>query len=215
MKTLPALTLILSLLLATTAGAATVNVKVIALFTDKAMLQVGNKQKIVRKGETFEGVLLKSASGRGAVVVIGGVTHNLGLNRSIGSNYKKPDRSKMTIYPDAIGMYFVKGEINGQATSFLVDTGATFVTISGKKARDLNIDFRKNGVLGRAQTAASVVQTWQIKLDSVSIGDIRATNVEAVVIPGNAPPEVLLGNSFLRHTRMQKAGATLEIEQRF
>ncbi len=209
------LLLTFSLLLTAAAGAATVNVKVIALFTDKAMLQVGGKQKIVKKGETFEGVLLKSASGRGAVVVIDGVTHEIGLNRSIGSNYKKPDRSKMTIYPDSIGMYYVKGEINGQATNFLVDTGASFVTISGKKARDLKIDYRKNGVIGRAQTASAVVQTWQIMLDSVSIGGIRASNVEAIVIPGNAPPEVLLGNSFLRHTRIEKAGATLEIEQRF
>ena len=54
--------------------AADVAVKVIALFTDKALLQVDGEQKIVSKGETFSGVLLQSASGRGAVVVIGGIT---------------------------------------------------------------------------------------------------------------------------------------------
>ncbi len=206
-----------ALLFSAVAAAATVNVKVIALFTDKAMLQVGDKQKIVKKGETFEGVRLESASGRAAIVVIDGQTHKLGLNRSqaIGGNYKKPNRSAMTIYPDSLGMFYVKGQINGQATNFLVDTGASFVTLSGRKARDLKIDFRKHGVVGRAQTAASVVQTWQIRLDSVSIGGIRATNVEAIVIPGNSPPEVLLGNSFLRHTKIEKAGATLEIQQRF
>ena len=54
-----------SLLLAPVAWASG-DVKVIALFSGKALLQVGDQQKIVSKGETFEGVLLQSASGRGA-----------------------------------------------------------------------------------------------------------------------------------------------------
>ena len=47
-----------------------VKVKVIALFANKALLQVGNQQKVVNKGEIFEGVLLQSASGRGAVRLV-------------------------------------------------------------------------------------------------------------------------------------------------
>ena len=194
--------------------AADAEVKVIALFYDKALLQVGDKQKIVKKGETFEGVLLESASGRGAVVVIDGNRLKLGLNQSIAGNFKKPDRSSMKIYPDTLGMYYVKGAINGQPTRFLVDTGATFVTMSGRKARSLKIDYRR-GTPSTAQTAAAVVPVWQIKLDSVNIGGIRVSNVDATVIAGDQPFEVLLGNSFLRHTRMQKAGSVLEIRQRF
>ena len=154
------------------------------------------------------------ASGRGAVVVVDGKTMKLALNQSIGSNFKKPARSAMTIYPDSLGMYYIRGKINGQSTNFRVDTGATFVTLSGRKARQLKIDYRK-GVPSTAQTAASVVPVWMIRLDSVSIGGIRASNVEAMVIAGDAPPEVLLGNSFLRHTQMQKTGSALEIKKRF
>ncbi len=194
--------------------AADAEVKVIALFYDKALLQVGDKQKIVKKGETFEGVLLESASGRGAVVIIDGNRLKLGLNQSIAGNFKKPDRSSMKIYPDSLGMYYVKGAINGQPTRFLVDTGATFVTMSGRKARSLKIDYRR-GIRSTAQTAAAIVPVFQIKLESVSIGGIRLPNVDATVIAGDQPAEVLLGNSFLRHTRMQKAGSVLEIRQRF
>ena len=189
-------------------------VGVIALFSDKALLQIGDKQKIVKKGETFEGVLLESASGRGAVVVIDGNRMKLGLNQSIAGNFKKPDRSSMKIYADSLGMYYTKGTINGQATRFLVDTGATFVTMSGRKARSLKIDFRR-GIRSTAQTAAAIVPVWQIKLESVSIGGIKVPNVDATVIDGDQPAEVLLGNSFLQHTRMQKAGSVLEIKQRF
>jgi len=208
---LPAI--LLSLVLGSTI-AADAAVKVIALFANKALLQVGNKQKIVKKGETFEGVLLQSASGRGAVVVIDGKPVKLGLNQSIAGNFKKRERSSLKIYPDSIGMYFVDGSINGQKTRFLVDTGATFVTLSGNKANQLNIDFRK-GVPNTVQTAAAMVQAWVVKLDSVSVGGIRVRNVDATVIAGAQPSDVLLGNSFLEHTQMQKAGAVLELKKRF
>jgi len=205
--------ILLSLVLES-AIAADAGVKVIALFANKALLQVGDKQKIVIKGETFEGVLLQSASGRGAVVVIDGKPVKLGLNQSIAGNFKKRERTSLKIYPDSIGMYFVDGSINGQKTRFLVDTGATFVTLSGNKAKRLDIDFRK-GIPNTVQTAAAMVQAWVVKLDSVSVGGIRVNNVDATVIAGDQPSDVLLGNSFLEHTQMQKAGAVLELKKRF
>jgi aspartyl protease family protein len=205
---------ILLLLLAGAGLASDTSVKVIALFLDKALLQVGDEQKIVRKGETFAGVFLKSSSGRGAVVIIDDKEMKLDLNQSIAGNFKKPDRSNLKIYPDSSGMYYVKGRINGQSTRFLVDTGATFVTMSGNKARSLKIDFRK-GTPSTAQTASAIVPVWQIRLDSVTIGGIKLTNIDATVIAGSRPAEVLLGNSFLQHTQLQKAGSVLEIRKRF
>ena len=205
-------TLLLSLVAPVCVQAATV--KVIALFTDKALLQIDGQQKIVKKGETFKGVLLKSASGRGAVVEINGKTSKLDLNQSIAGNFKKAQRNRMKIYPDSFGMYLVKGKINGQPTRFLVDTGASLVTMSGDKAASLKIDL-SNATRGTAQTAAAIVSIYQIMLDSVSIGGIELRRVEAMVIPGDQPFDVLLGNSFLRHTKMLKAGSVLEIEKRF
>jgi aspartyl protease family protein len=209
------LTFLLILSLGISAAAAADNgVRVIALFSGKALLQVGDQQKIVNQGETFEGVLLESASGRGAVVVIDGNRQKLGLNQSIAGNFKKPNRTRMKIFPDALGMYYVDGKINGLATRFLIDTGATFVTMSGNHASRLKIDYRK-GTYSSAQTASAVVPVWQIKLASVSIGGIELKNVDATVIAGERPFDVLLGNSFLRRTRIQQAGSVLEIEKRY
>jgi aspartyl protease family protein len=202
------------LILVTASALAAGEVKVMALFADKALLQVGDKQKIVSSGETFEGVFLKSASGRGAVVVIDGEEIELGLNRTIAGNFRKPDRSSLRIYPDPLGMYYIEGKINGKTTRFLVDTGATFVTLSGRKARSLGIDYRR-GIPSTAQTASAIVSVWQIKLDSLSVGGIEVLNVDASVIAGDRPAEVLLGNSFLKHTRMQNAGSVLELKQRY
>ena len=206
-------TLLASLLFSPLA-AADIDVKVIALFTNKALLKIGNEQKILTKGETFKGVTLQSASGRGAVVLIDGKSQKIGLNQSIQQGFKKPDRSKATIYPDAQGMYFVKGRVNGKKVQFLVDTGATYLTMSGNQARKIGIDFRK-GEIGYAHTASGTVQVWQVKLNSVSIGDIKASNVDASVIAGDRPFEILLGNSFLKYTKLQRIGATMELQQRY
>ena len=201
------------LVVASTAADAT-TVRVIALFTNKALLEVDGQQKVVSKGETFSGVFLQSASGRGAVVVIEGKTMDLELNKTIAGNFKKRKKISLRIVPNTHGMYFTRGTINGKSTNFLVDTGATHVTMSGREAKSLNIDFKK-GVRSHAQTAAAVVPVWQVKLDTVEVGGIKLNNISATVIDGDHPSEVLLGNSFLRHTRIEQAGSVLEISKRY
>ena len=196
-------------------AAAEAAVKVIALFADKAMLQVGGERRIVSRGETFAGVLLVKASARGAVVEVDGKRLQLGINQSaIAGSYKKPERSSVRVFADRDGVYYVDGEINGRTTRFVVDTGATFVTLSGRKARQLGIDYSK-GVPGRLQTAAALVPSWNLRLDSVEVGGITVSNVEATVIEGDQPVDVLLGNSFLKHTVLQKAGAAMELRERY
>ncbi len=202
-------------LLAAPLSATEFQVRVLALFVDKALLQVGDQQKVVAKGETFAGVTLQSASGRGAVVLIDGEPVELGLNQTIAGNFKKPTRSGTRVFADAQGMYFVQGKINGQNTRFLVDTGATLVTISGDKAKRLNIDFRRDGIPSTAATAAAVIPVWQIRLESVSVGGILVRDVDATVIAGSQPRDVLLGNSFLKHTRLEQSGSALQIRQKF
>ena len=202
-------------LLVSPLSAKDIQVRVLALFADKALLQVGDQQKVVAEGETFAGIRLQSASGRGAVVIIDGEPVELGLNQTIAGNFKKPKRNGTRVFADAQGMYFVQGKINGQNTRFLVDTGATLVTISGDKARRLNIDFRRDGIPSTAATAASVIPVWQVRLDSVSVGGILVRDVEATVIAGSQPRDVLLGNSFLKHTRLEQSGSALQIRQKF
>ena len=206
------ITLVFLLVAFTSVEAATV--KVIALFSNKAMLQIEGEQKILKVGESLKGVKLIAANGRYAEVEIDNRVKRLTLNQSIQGNFKKPELSKVRIYPDSQGMYFVKGKINRSPVNFLVDTGATYVTMSGQLARQLKIDYRR-GVQSYAQTASAVVPVWQIKLSSVTVGEIVLRDVEASVIENTQLPEVLLGNSFLKHTKLQRSGASLNLEKRF
>ncbi len=191
-----------------------VSVKVIALFSNKAMLSIDGEQKILSKGQSHKGVKLISASGRGAVVSINGEQRKIGLNQSIQGNFKSAERSTSRIYPDSLGMYFVDGKINGRATRFLVDTGATFVTMSSQHARAVGIDYRK-GTRGSVQTATTTVPVWQVYLRSITVGGIKLSNVEASVIEGAQPRDVLLGNSFLSRTQIQRKGSVMELQKRF
>ncbi len=196
------------------APVAAMNIKVIALFTNKAMLKIDGEQKIVSKGETFKGVKLISASGRGAVVSIDGKQRKLGMNQSIQGNFKAAKRKTSRIYPDSLGMYFVKGKINGHATPFLVDTGATYVTMSSLHAKKVGIDYLK-GTKSYSQTATETVPVWQVRLKSITVGRIRLNNIEASVIEGSQPDTVLLGNSFLSRTQLQRKGTVMELHKKY
>ena len=190
------------------------NVKVIGLFTNKALLLIDSQQKLLSQGETFQGVTLISASGRAAVISVDGETRKLGLNQRIQGNFKKPDRSISKIYADFQGMYYIAGRINGHPIRFLVDTGATYVTMSGAHATNIGIDYRR-GRQSFANTAAATVPVWEITLDSVSVGGIKVPNVKATVIEGSQPYAALLGNSFLKYTQLTRIGNVMEIQQKF
>jgi len=191
-----------------------VSVKVIALFSNKAMLNIDGEQKILSKGQSYKGVSLISATGRGAVVSINGVQRKLGLNQSIQGNFKSTARSTSRIYPDSLGMYFIDGKINGRSTRFLVDTGATFVTMSSQHAKTVGIDYRR-GKRGSMRTATETVSSWHIYLRSITVGGIKLSNIEAAVLEGSQPEQVLLGNSFLSRTQIQRKGSVMELHKRF
>ena len=214
MKITPLTRLIFLLICLLSPGTYAANVKVIGLFTNKALLLIDSQQKLLSQGQTFQGVTLISASGRGAGISIDGETQKLGLNQGIQGNFKKPDRSVSKIYADFQGMYYIEGLINGRPIRFLVDTGATYVTMSGDHATNMGIDYRK-GHQSFAHTAAATVPVWEVTLDSVSVGGIKVPNVKATIIEGSQPYDALLGNSFLKHTQLTRIGNVMEIKQKF
>jgi aspartyl protease family protein len=110
-------------------------------------------------------------------------------------------------------MYFTQGSINGTPVEFLIDTGATHVVLSASEARRIGIDFEKKGQAGQAETAAGVVQTFNLSLGTVSVGPIRLHDVSASIIVGDSPTHVLLGNSFLGRLKLEREGKVLELRK--
>ncbi|MBF0254869.1 MAG: TIGR02281 family clan AA aspartic protease [Gammaproteobacteria bacterium] len=192
------LILLLTLGLASSAVLAEPQIRVLALFSDKAMLEIDGQQRLLRKGQTSpEGVELISANSRQAEVRVAGQQLSLSPQARISGNYAQAARPEHRIVRDSSGHFRTAGRINGQQISFLVDTGATGVSINADEAKRLGLDYLRQGKPMLAQTASGVVKSYGLTLDRVAVGSIELRNVAGVVVEGSSPPQALLGMSFL------------------
>lgn len=175
------------------------SVRVLALFPDKAMLEIDGQRKVLAAGKTGPGgVRLISADPRSAVVEIDGRREELRLGSAVSARYTPKQRRELRILKDSRrGGYFTDGLINGQPVRFLVDTGATSIAMSERHAARLGIQHRVDGRRIGVGTASGQAVGHQVMLDRVSVGELRLTDVRAVVIEGDSPTDVLLGMNVL------------------
>jgi aspartyl protease family protein len=95
------------------------------------------------------------------------------------------------------GHFGVRAEIDGEPMTLLVDTGASFVTLTQEDAIDIGIDPAALAFVVPIRTANGMIKTASIKLDRIAIGPIERRDVPALVAPEGALDQSLLGLSFL------------------
>ncbi|MFC7705028.1 TIGR02281 family clan AA aspartic protease [Plastorhodobacter daqingensis] len=99
--------------------------------------------------------------------------------------------------PRAIdGHYYLTLELNGTPVRFVVDTGATDVVLTTQDAARIGIDPADLGYFGQARTANGTVRTARIRIDEVTLGEFRDTNLTAWVNEGQMETS-LLGMAYL------------------
>ncbi len=208
---------LLVVLLSTAVGAAAVSkITVVGLFKDTAIVVIDGTRRLLRSGDTSpEGVTLISATSTEAVLEFDGEQKRYGLGGQIGGSYARSEQPKVRIWPTPNHMYLVTGSINGFPVDFIVDTGATLVSLSGREARRLGIDYRVVGTPGHSSTASGIEKIYLVKLDKVRVGDIELRNVQGAVHDGDFPPSTLLGMSFLGRLTMRQEGQVLELEKKY
>jgi len=108
------------------------------------------------------------------------------------------------------GHYISNGSINNIPVVFMLDTGATDVSIPEKIAQKLNL---KKGRSAIYQTANGPVKVSMTRLQHVALGDISLNNVRATINPGFHSNEILLGMSFLKHLEFTQRGNQLTLKQ--
>jgi aspartyl protease family protein len=191
-------------------------VRVLALFPDKAMLEIDGKRQVLAAGaEHASGVLLVSANPREAVVEIDGARETLLLGSAVAATYAAPTRREVRILKDGRrDGYFVDGLINGQPVRFLVDTGATSIAMSEQHATRLGIAHRVDGTRVGVGTASGRAIGHQVQLDDVSVGGLRFNDVRAVVIDGDSPAYVLLGMNVLSRFELEQRENLLILRSR-
>lgn len=205
------------LLLLSAASHAEPEIAVIALFRNAILAQIDGKEQLLRVGETATtGIRLISADSREAVLEIEGARKTYTLNTTISASYQDAQSPHtVTIAPDAQGIYRVNGSINGFQVKFLVDTGATLISMNRTHARRLSLDYKRIGEPALSKTASGDDEVYVMMLDKVMVGEILARDVRAAVHDSEYPEEILLGNSFLQQVSMRREGTLMTIYDRF
>lgn len=183
----------------------------------KALLVIdGGAPKALAAGESHRGVKVVAVRADQVTVEVGGKRQNIDLGGapvSIGGGGGGAGGTQIVLTASSGGHFVTSGSINGRATQFMVDTGATSVAMSADEARRLGINFEQ-GEPGQGSTANGLIPIWRVSLRSLRIQDVEVQGVDAVVVPSGMP-HVLLGNSFLTRFQMKRENDMLTLTRRF
>lgn len=172
----------------------------------------GKRQTLAVGAATQEGVKLLAIEAGTAVFEAAGRRQRVQLGQSIVST-PSAERPAVTLVADGQGHFVTPGSINGASMRFIVDTGATFISLGAADARRAGIDAQK-GTPGMSMTANGTVRVWKVKLASVKVGDISLSNVDGTVHEHDMPI-VLLGMSFLNRMEIRRDGQSMTLLQRY
>jgi aspartyl protease family protein len=182
---------------------------------DKALLMIDGQPRTLGVGTTAQGVKLVSLTPDGAVIELGGKRSSLRIGEtqvSTGSGGVDDGGTRIVMPASSGGHFMAEGSLNGRAVRFMVDTGATRVTLGEKDARRIGLNYQ-NSTPGMVQTANGPVPAYPARIGSVRIGDVQIYDVDALVI-ANDKPFVLLGNSFLTRFQLKRENDVLTLEKR-
>lgn len=106
--------------------------------------------------------------------------------------------------------YVTTGTINGHEVLFLLDTGATAVSIPEAIALTAGL---KPGVAQRAHTANGTVTVYHTVIEKLAIGPLFLYDVPANINPSMKGDSILLGMSALKQLEFIQKGPTLTLRQ--
>ena len=117
------------------------------------------------------------------------------------------------IAADGGGQYNAEFFINGVAVRGLIDTGATFMSLTPSTAQRLGVVPNRSGPRYQMRTANGVAYAWPVRLASVSFQGLYMKDVDAIVgedeVGGN-----LFGESFLKRLQsVRQESGTLVLKQ--
>ncbi|HPT50529.1 MAG TPA: TIGR02281 family clan AA aspartic protease [Accumulibacter sp.] len=209
------LTLTLPVLLCACPGALAVDVGLAGVFPGKALLTIdGGAPKIMAvDGKSEQGVKVLSVDGETATIEADGKKRTLRVGQYVKSQSASTAGATAVLTADNNGHFLTTGNINGTTVRFLVDTGATMISLGASEARRVGIDAGK-GQSAVVNTANGQATVSRVKLDTVRVGEIVLNGVDAVVHQQDMPI-ALLGMSFLNRMEMQRDGQTMTLKKRY
>lgn len=120
----------------------------------------------------------------------------------------QPGSNELVIRSNRAGHYLLPGTINGEQVTFLLDTGATQVSVPAHLQERLGLT---PGNSMRSMTANGPVTVRATNIDELAIGPFLFQNVSGHLNPGFQGNEILLGMSVLRQLEFTQSGGTLTL----
>lgn len=122
-------------------------------------------------------------------------------------------KAKVFVPRRADGMIVATVSVNGVPGDFVIDTGATYVTVTKRHAAKLHLKTDRAPRV-RVQTASGLTSAQLVSAARVSLGSVSALSVETVVLDKDFSMDVdgLLGLSFLsRFSQVTLSSRGIEI----
>jgi len=204
-----------------TAGAQT-SITISGVMGDKALVSVnGAAPRVMRPGESVAGVRLVGVGPQGVEIVMDGRRHVLAIGHGVhaplataGAKDATTSGGRVVLTADGRGHFSATGTVNGLPVRFMVDTGASLVSLPSSVARQAGVNL-SDAVPVVINTANGRARAQRVVLNSLRLGQISANLVEALVVEDTALSQPLLGMSFLNRTNMLREGDTLVLTQRY
>lgn len=123
-------------------------------------------------------------------------------------------RRKMTIDADQSGHFRTEMRFNGRKVEGLIDTGATLVAMNETTARKAGITVARGDFRHEVNTANGKARAAVVRIDTLEIGRIRISGVDAVVLEDHALRNTLIGMNVLKQlARFEVKDDVLLLEQ--
>lgn len=94
------------------------------------------------------------------------------------------------------GHFYASPDIDGRSVRMMVDTGASIIALTGHDAEAIGVTWDPAAVRPIARGASGDVYGVPVTLANVTLGNLSASNVQAVIVPEGLDV-TLLGQSFL------------------
>jgi len=197
--------------------AAAVDINIVALTSGKAVVSInGARPRAMTVGQTSpEGVKLIAATSDSAVFEVDGKRQTLTMGQGKFMGGGSVSAQQATLVADSGGHFLTVVQVNNSSMKFIVDTGASLVTISSNDAKRAGINYF-SGQKATLQTANGATSAYRVKFDTVRLGEITLNNVDGAVVEGNVMGEYgLLGMSFLNRLKMRRESSTMTLTKSF
>ena len=129
-------------------------------------------------------------------------------NQQVNSSQNAQGQTIVRLQRNRAGHYVANGSINGQAVTFLLDTGATDVAIPLQMQHQLNL---QRGRQVKLSTANGLSTGYQTRIEQLKLGKITLQNIRAVLTPNLN--SILLGMSALKQLDFSQTNDQLIIKQ--